>query len=161
MAVHANLISGSILVMETIDYLVSVGGSAGASSVVEYVMNIRNANDAMSRALVGDLSERDPRISVDGDCLKLCAKLLFVIDEPVEVGTQFDTLGVETAEVATALPDHPVTLLLTEQADIDVKSVGDVENRLYTAKDGMAGVEIRRNFEIGIPADPARAFSRA
>lgn len=57
--------------METIDYLVSVGGSAGASSVVEYVMNIRNANDAMSRALVGDLSERDPRISVDGDIVSL------------------------------------------------------------------------------------------
>jgi len=71
MAAHANLISGSILVMETIDYLVSVGGSAGASSVVEYVMNIRNANDAMSRALVGDLSDRDPRISVDGDTVSL------------------------------------------------------------------------------------------
>src|SRR5215207_770413 len=71
MAAHANLISGSILVMETIDYLVSVGGSAAASSVVEYVMNIQNANDAMSRALVGDLSERDPRISIDGDLVSL------------------------------------------------------------------------------------------
>jgi len=71
MAAHANLISGSILVMETIDYLVSVGGSAGASSVVEYVMNIQNANDAMSRALVSDLCERDPRISVDGDTVSL------------------------------------------------------------------------------------------
>jgi len=71
MAAHANLISGSILVMETIDYLVSVGGSAGASSVVEYVMNIQNANDAMSRALVSDLCERDPRINVVGDTVSL------------------------------------------------------------------------------------------
>src|SRR5688500_15801874 len=71
MAAHANLISRSLLVMETIDYLVSVGGSAGASSVVEYVMNIRNANDAMSRALVSDLSERDPRISIEGDLVSL------------------------------------------------------------------------------------------
>jgi DNA polymerase-3 subunit alpha (Gram-positive type) len=71
MAAHANLISGSILVLETIDYLVSVGGSAKAASVVEYVMNIRNANDAMSRMLVADLAERDPRIIVDTDIVSL------------------------------------------------------------------------------------------
>jgi DNA polymerase III epsilon subunit family exonuclease len=71
MAAHANLISGSILVMETIDYLVSVGGSAKAASVVEYVMNIRNANDAMSQMLVADLAERDPRIIVDTDTVSL------------------------------------------------------------------------------------------
>ena len=71
MAAHANLISGSILVMETIDYLVSVGGSAKAASVVEYVMNIRNANDVMSRMLVADLAERDPRIVVDTDTVSL------------------------------------------------------------------------------------------
>ena len=57
--------------METIDYLVSVGGSAKASSVVEYVMNIRNANDAMSRMLVADLADRDPRIVVDTDTVLL------------------------------------------------------------------------------------------
>jgi DNA polymerase-3 subunit alpha (Gram-positive type) len=71
MAAHANLISGSLLVMETIDYLVSVGGSARAASVVEYVMNIRNANDAMSRMLVADLADRDPRIIVDIDTVSL------------------------------------------------------------------------------------------
>ena len=71
MAAHANLISSSLLVMEAIDYLVSVGGSAKAATVVEYVMNIRNANDTMSRALVGDLTERDPRISIDGDVVSL------------------------------------------------------------------------------------------
>ncbi|HEX6279732.1 MAG TPA: exonuclease domain-containing protein, partial [Pyrinomonadaceae bacterium] len=71
MAARANLISGSLLVMEAIDYLVSVGGFASASSVVEYVMNIRNANDAMSRALVADLAERDPRLVVDGDVVTL------------------------------------------------------------------------------------------
>lgn len=71
MAAHANLISGSFLVMETIDYLVSVGGSAKAASVVEYVMNIRNANDAMSRMLVADLADRDPRIVVDTDIVLL------------------------------------------------------------------------------------------
>jgi DNA polymerase III epsilon subunit family exonuclease len=71
MAAHANLISGSLLVLEAIDYLVSVGGSAKAASVVEYVMNIRNANDAMSRALVADLTDRDPRISIEGDVVTL------------------------------------------------------------------------------------------
>lgn len=71
MTAHANLISGSLLVMETIDYLVSVGGSASASSVVEYVMNIRNANDAMSRMLVADLAERDPRIVVESDTVSI------------------------------------------------------------------------------------------
>jgi len=57
--------------METIDYLVSVGGSANAASVVEYVMNIRNANDVMSRMLVADLADRDPRIVVDTDTVSL------------------------------------------------------------------------------------------
>lgn len=57
--------------MEAIDYLVSVGGFASASSVVEYVMNIRNANAAMSRALVAELAERDPRLVADGDVVTL------------------------------------------------------------------------------------------
>lgn len=57
--------------MEAIDYLVSVGGFASASSVVEYVMNIRNANATMSRALVAELAERDPRLVVDGDVVTL------------------------------------------------------------------------------------------
>ena len=71
MAAHANLVSESLLVLETIDYLISVGGTAKAARLVEYVMNIRNANDSMSRALVSDLCERDPRISVDGDTVSL------------------------------------------------------------------------------------------
>ena len=71
MEAHPNLISESLLVMETIDYLVSVGGAASPSSVVEYVMNIRNAHDAMARMFVSDIIDRDPRLSLDENSVLL------------------------------------------------------------------------------------------
>ena len=48
MSAHANLISDSLLVLETIDYLVSVGGAAPATRLVDYVMNISDASDEMA-----------------------------------------------------------------------------------------------------------------
>lgn len=51
--------------------MVSVGGFASAASVVEYVMNIRNVNELMARALIADLAERDPRLVLDGDIVTL------------------------------------------------------------------------------------------
>jgi len=64
---YPNLISGSLLTNLTIDFLVSVGGSAGAVDVLDYVMNIRKANPDLARLLVSDLVARDPRLTIDGD----------------------------------------------------------------------------------------------
>jgi DNA polymerase III epsilon subunit family exonuclease len=68
---YPNLISESLLVMETIDYLVSVGGSASASRIVEYVMSIKNANEAFARVLAADIVGRDSRLSLNGDTVEL------------------------------------------------------------------------------------------
>ena len=64
---HANLISDSLLINTTIDFLISIGGSAPAVSVVDYVMNIRNADPRLARLLVSDLAARDSRIVLAGD----------------------------------------------------------------------------------------------
>ena len=64
---HPNLISDSLLINTTIDFLISIGGSAPAVSVVDYVMSIRNANPALARLLVADLVARDSRLKLDGD----------------------------------------------------------------------------------------------
>src|SRR5688572_21829514 len=71
MAAHANLVSESLLVLETIDYLIRVGGTAKPARLVEYVMNIGNATDEMARGLMGDIVERDLRLSIDGDSVML------------------------------------------------------------------------------------------
>lgn len=67
MPLHRNLISESLLVMETIDYLVSVGGRAAAPELVDYVMSIKNAQPAMAKVLIADVVDRDPRLTMDGD----------------------------------------------------------------------------------------------
>ena len=64
---HPNLISDSLLINTTIDFLVSIGGRAPAVSVVDYVMSIRNANPVLARLLVSDLVARDSRLIVNGD----------------------------------------------------------------------------------------------
>lgn len=71
MKAHANLISESLLVMETIDYLVSVGGSASASRLVDHVMSIASATGPMARVLMTEVSSRDPRLSMNGDNVEL------------------------------------------------------------------------------------------
>jgi len=67
MHAYPNLISDSLLINTTIDFLISVGGNASAVAVVEYVMSIRNANPPLARLLVSDLVGRDPRLTIDGD----------------------------------------------------------------------------------------------
>jgi DNA polymerase III epsilon subunit family exonuclease len=64
---HPNLISESLLINTTIDFLISIGGSAPAVAVVDYVMNIRNAPPTLARLLVSDLVARDGRITLNGD----------------------------------------------------------------------------------------------
>ena len=68
---HANLVSESLLVNTTIDFLISIGGSASAVAVVDYVMSIRNANPPLARLLVSDLVSRDARLVLNGDHVML------------------------------------------------------------------------------------------
>jgi DNA polymerase III epsilon subunit family exonuclease len=68
---HPNLISESLLINTTIDFLISIGGSATAVSVIDYVMNIRNADPPLARLLVSDLVNRDSRLIIDGDNVSL------------------------------------------------------------------------------------------
>lgn len=68
---HSNLISDSLLINETIDFLISVGGTASAMSIVDYTMNIRNSSPALARLLVADLVARDSRLVLKDDDLEL------------------------------------------------------------------------------------------
>lgn len=95
MVSRTNLRSESLLVMETVDYLVSVGGKANASAVVAYVMNIHNANDSMARILMRDIVDRDNRLFIDEDTIELKepdhdGKTLW---EPDYVVFDFETTG--------------------------------------------------------------------
>jgi DNA polymerase III subunit alpha, Gram-positive type len=66
-----NLVSNSLLINETIDLLVSIGGRASAINVVDHVMKIRTADAELARLLVLDLIDRDPRLRLDGDAVEL------------------------------------------------------------------------------------------
>lgn len=68
---HQNLVSESLLINTTIDFLISIGGSASAVTVVDYVMSIRNANPPLARLLVSDLVARDARLVLNGDDVAL------------------------------------------------------------------------------------------
>ncbi|MEP6703507.1 MAG: exonuclease domain-containing protein, partial [Acidobacteriota bacterium] len=68
---HPNLISEALLINTTIDFLISIGGSASSVAVVDYVMNIRNAEPRLARLLVSDLVARDSRLVIDGDDVSL------------------------------------------------------------------------------------------
>ena len=62
-----NLISDSLLINLTIDYLHSIGGSASAVDVVDYIMSIKNPEPNLARLLVKDLVDRDPRLALSDD----------------------------------------------------------------------------------------------
>lgn len=68
---HPNLVSESLLINSTIDLLISVGGSAPAVEVVDYVMRIRDPHPDFARMLVMDLINRDPRLSLVDDLVHL------------------------------------------------------------------------------------------
>ncbi|MBC7898503.1 MAG: 3'-5' exoribonuclease [Saprospiraceae bacterium] len=59
---YPNLFSESLLINETITFLKSIGGSASAVRVVDYVMKIRKPEPNLARLLVSDLTDRDPRL---------------------------------------------------------------------------------------------------
>jgi len=71
MAAHANLISDSLLVLETIDYLISVGGAAPATRLVDYVMNIADASDDIACRLMEAIVSRDARLRLNGNIIEL------------------------------------------------------------------------------------------
>jgi hypothetical protein len=52
MALYPNLISESLLIAETIDFLESSGGRATAVRVVDYVMKISRPEPDLARLLV-------------------------------------------------------------------------------------------------------------
>jgi DNA polymerase III epsilon subunit family exonuclease len=70
MPLYPNLISESLLIAETIDYLVSLGGSATAVRVVDYVMKINRPEPDLARLLVSDLVGRDPRLILNEDTVE-------------------------------------------------------------------------------------------
>ena len=90
MSAHVNLISDSLLVLETIDYLVSVGGAAPAARLVDYVMNISDASDEMACRLMEAIVNRDARLKMSGtideleepphDPIDLCETSFVVFD---------------------------------------------------------------------------------
>lgn len=147
MPLHPNLISESLLVMETIDYLVSVGGAATARATVEYVMNIENADYGMARILINDIVERDSRLLLDGDNVVLAepdhdaidlAKTSFVVFDLETTGakappcrvTEIGAYRVSNGEVADTFhtlinPETPIPEFITALTGISNEMVSD------------------------------------
>ena len=71
MTPYPNLISGSLLINDTIALLRSFGGKASAVSVVDFVLKIRRPQPSLAVQLVADLIERDPRLVLNGDTVEL------------------------------------------------------------------------------------------
>lgn len=68
---YPNLVSESLLINLTIDFLISIGGSASAVNVVDYVMKISKPEPRLARLLVSDLIDRDPRLILTDDLVEL------------------------------------------------------------------------------------------
>ncbi len=73
MTPYPNLISGSLLINETVALLRSFNGRASAVSVVDFVMKIRKPDPGLACLLVADLIDKDPRLTLNGDMVELCA----------------------------------------------------------------------------------------
>src|SRR5829696_3199712 len=66
-----NLISETILVTHTIQYLQAVGGKASAVRIVDRVMKIRKPDPGFALMLVSDLVACDPRLSMCDEVVEL------------------------------------------------------------------------------------------
>jgi DNA polymerase III epsilon subunit family exonuclease len=147
MSAHANLISDSLLVLETIDYLVSVGGAAPATRLVDYVMNISEASDDIACRLMEAIVSRDGRLSLNGnvielsepdhDAIDLCETSFVVFDlettgakaPPCRI-TEIGAFKVENCEVVgefqTLLnPEVPIPPFITALTGISDAMVAD------------------------------------
>ena len=68
---YPNLISDSLLIGETIQFLQAFGGRASAAEVVDYVMKIPAPQPDLAKMLVSDLIETDPRLQLNEDTVEL------------------------------------------------------------------------------------------
>ena len=68
---YPNLVSDSLLINSTIDFLASVGGSASAVEVVDYVMRIEKPDPVLAKLLASDLIARDPRLTLVDELVRL------------------------------------------------------------------------------------------
>lgn len=93
-----NLISDSVLINHTIQYLQAVGGKASAVRVVDRVMKIRKPDPGFAAILVSDLVERDARLSMTDDVVELVDGLHDHIDlnEAEFVVLDLETTGAKT-----------------------------------------------------------------
>lgn len=74
MPLYPNLISESLLIAETIDFLESLGGRATAVRVVDYVMKINRPEPGLARLLISDLVGRDPRLILNEDTVEFIGR---------------------------------------------------------------------------------------
>ena len=90
---YPNLVSESLLINLTIDFLISIGGRASAVKVVDYVMKIQKAEPRLARLLVSDLIDRDPRLALTDDLVEL----IETNHERIDLGeTEFVVFDLET-----------------------------------------------------------------
>jgi DNA polymerase-3 subunit alpha (Gram-positive type) len=88
-----NLISDSVLINHTIQYLQAVGGKASAVRIVDRVMKIRKPDPGFAAILVSDLVQRDARLSLVDDIVELVEGL----HDHIELETaDFVVLDLET-----------------------------------------------------------------
>jgi DNA polymerase III epsilon subunit family exonuclease len=95
---HPNLISDSLLINATIEFLSSIGGSASAVTVVDYIMNISKPEPSLARLLVADLVDRDPRLLLEGDLVQFN---IHDHDARELVDTEFVVFDLETTGAKT------------------------------------------------------------
>lgn len=90
---YPNLVSESLLINTTIDFLISIGGSASAVKVVDYVMKISRPDPGLAKLLVSDLIDRDPRLAMTNDLVRL----IDANHERIDLGqTEFVVFDLET-----------------------------------------------------------------
>src|SRR5690606_32991787 len=67
----SNLVSDSLLITSTVDFLRSIGGRASAVSIVDSVMKISKPEPGLARLLVSDLATRDARLRLTDDFVEI------------------------------------------------------------------------------------------
>jgi DNA polymerase III subunit alpha, Gram-positive type len=156
----SNLISDSLLINETIQLLLAVGGRATAVEVVDSVMNIRRAEPHLAKMLVWDLVKNDPRLALNDDFVELKlfnhdALNLFETDYVVfdlettgakcppcrvtEIGAYRVEKGAITDKFHTLVnPETPIPLFITQLTGISDSMVRNAPKFREIADDFLA-----------------------